>query len=103
MKWYEDYNKFFEEFVSQGINADETTFYFKSESDDVIHYIGYLPQYEKPYWVGCCDVSEGTEFLTAEEMFSAKIFEGMSIKERWNEIVICEFGGISIESYLYKS
>lgn len=25
------------------------------------HYIGFLPQFEKPYWVGYCDIDEGYE------------------------------------------
>ena len=103
MKWYEDYNNFVDEFVSRGVYADETTFFFKSNPDDDTHYIGYLPKYEKPYWAGYCDIPNGADFVTAEEMFTAKIFGGKSIKERWNEIVICEFGGIAISDYPYKS
>lgn len=103
MKWYEDYNKFFEEFVSKGKYADETVFYFKSDNPDVIHYIGYIPRNTAPYWVGYCDIPDGVDFKTAEEMFNAKIFDGKSIKERWDEIKICEIGGISIDDYTYKN
>lgn len=98
MKWYEDYNSFFEAFVKKGAYADETTFYFKSDSKKALHYIGCLPEQKMIYWAGYCDILNGAEFATPEELFNAKIYDGKSIKERWNDIVICEFGGISVES-----
>lgn len=83
---------------------DETTFYFDDDPDKIIHYIGCLRQYEKPYWAGYCDISDGCEFFTAEELFTAKIYNNKSIKDRWKNIVIVEIGGMAtadwIKSYL---
>lgn len=53
----------------------------------------FLPQ---PYWAGYCDVPDGCEFKTAQELFEAKIYDGKSIKDRWSELVIINFGGISV-------
>lgn len=100
MKWYEDYNRFLNIFINSGTAADETTFYFKNEEADKLHYIGYIPGYEKPYWAGYCDIPDGCAFYTAEELFNAEIYDEKSIHDRWSEIVFCEFGGISIESWI---
>ncbi len=102
MKWYEDYNTFFEAFVKYGTQADETHFLFNDESSDKGHFIGYIPNTDKPYWAGYCDIEEGKEYKTAEELFSAKIFNGKSIKDAWDSIIICEFGAVPVEDFPYK-
>jgi len=81
-------------------NCDETVFYFKSDPKETEHYIVFLPEYEKPYWVGLCDIKDGCEFKTAKEMFEAPIYDGKSIKERWNEIIVCAINGCSVEDWL---
>ena len=35
-------------------------------------------------------------FKTAKEMFEANIFDGRSLKERWDDVVIVNIGGISV-------
>ena len=102
LRWYEDDQQFFEEFVSSGTVADETTFYFKDDPSETVHYIGYLPEYESPYWAGFCDIPNGTDFKTAEELFTAKIYDGKSIRERWHALVVLDFGAIPIEEYPYS-
>jgi hypothetical protein len=81
-------------------NCDETVFYFKSDPKETEHYIGFLPEYEKPYWVGLCDIKDGCEFKTSKEMLEAPIYDGKSIKERWNEIIVCAINGCSVEDWL---
>lgn len=99
MKWYEDYNRFFNVFKNSGISVDETVFLLKNEEPQKEHYIGFLPEYNKPYWAGYCDIPNGCEFKTAEELFNAKIYDGRSIKDRWNEIEIYEISGVAIEEW----
>ena len=99
MKWYEDYDFMLEQFVKGDERVDETTFYFRSDPEEVEHYIGYLSQYDKPYWAGYCDVPDGCEFKTAQELFEAKIYDGQSIKERWDELVLLEIGGIRVQDW----
>lgn len=82
MKWYQDYNFIFAQFEKGDERVDETTFYFRSNPEEVEHYIGYLSQYEKPYWAGYCDIEDGCEFKTAKELFEAKIYDKRSIKDR---------------------
>lgn len=81
---------------------DETAFYFSDDPKEEVHYIGYLPQYEEPYWVGYCDIENGCEFLTAEELFTAKIFNGKSIKDRWENVVLSEICGLDIEDWMKR-
>ena len=96
MEWYQDYDFILAQFAKGDYRVDETTFYFRSDPKEVEHYIGYLSQYEKPYWAGYCDIEDGCEFKTAKELFEAKIYDGQSIKERWSELVFINIGGISV-------
>ncbi|MBR1374656.1 MAG: hypothetical protein IJ566_01050 [Cardiobacteriaceae bacterium] len=97
MQWYQDYD-FILKIFEQGWQVDETSFHFLS-TPEIDHFIGYLPEMdkEKPYWVGLCDIPDGTEFKTAKEMFEAKIFDGKSMKERWSELVLDNIGGFSVD------
>ena len=94
-----DYKTLFNLFDQKHHNIDETSFYFKTDPKKVEHFIGYLPQYELPYWVGYCDVENGCDYKTAKELFEAPVFDGKSIKDRWNEIMLVQIGGISIDDW----
>jgi hypothetical protein len=94
-----EWNFFFRQ-LEAGINIDETCFYFKDDPDKNEHFLGYLPQYEKPYWVGYCDVKDGCEFENANELVDAPIFDGKSLRERWNNTVICSIEGCCLEDWL---
>lgn len=96
MKWYQNYEFILAQFEKGDEHVDETTFYFRSDPQEVEHYIGYLPQYEKPYWAGYCDIENGCEFKTAKELFEAKIYCGQSIKDRWDDLVLINIGDISV-------
>lgn len=80
--------------------VDETCFYFVDDPKETEHYIGYLPEYEKPYWSGYCDIPDGTEYKTAEELINAPIWNGKSLKERWEDVRICHIEGISLNEWL---
>lgn len=79
---------------------DETIFYFDDDPEEEHHYIGCLRQYEKPYWAGYCDIPDGCEFLTAHELFTAKIYDQQSIKDRWKHLVLVELCGIPAENWV---
>ncbi len=74
---------------------DETEFFFADDPEETDHMIGFLPEYDKPYWCGHCDVQDGCEFSTAVELFNARIFDGKSIRERWDTFVLTNIGGLS--------
>lgn len=99
MKWYQDYDFIFAQFEKGDERVDETTFYFRSDPEEVEHYIGYLSQHEKPYWAGYCDIEDGCEFKTAKELFEARIYDKRSIKDRWDELVLINIGGISADDW----
>ncbi len=94
-----DFECFFQQLL-KGIWIDETCFYFVDDPNRVERFLGYLPQYDMPYWVGYCDIPNGTEFNTADELVNAKIYDGKSLKERWEEVRIISIEGISLESWL---
>ena len=56
--------------------VDETRFYFNDDADKSEHYLGCLRAFQKPYWVGYCDVPDGCEFDTAYELLNAPIYDG---------------------------
>ena len=80
--------------------VDETAFYFDDDPEESQHMLGCLRQYDKPYWVGYCDIPNGCAYRTASELLEAKIFDGSSIKDRWEHIVFEAVGGVSLESWL---
>jgi len=94
-----DYELFFLH-LKDGVSIDETCFYFSDDPKEDEHYIGFQSEYEKPYWVGFCDVPDGCEFDTAEELAEAKIFGGKSLKERWPFVRIVTIQGADPEDWL---
>lgn len=95
MKW-----DFFYRQLCAGKWIDETCFYFRDDKEETERYLGYLPQYEKPYWIGCCDIDGGCEFKTAEELVNAPVFDGRSLKERWDSVVICHIEGLGLDDWM---
>lgn len=96
MNWYQNYESVLSLFERDN-RVDETMFYFRSDPKKIEHYIGCQHQNEKPYWAGYCDIPDGSEFATAKELFEAKIYDGKSIKDRWDELVLVSIGGIYVE------
>lgn len=95
MEW-----QFFFKQLEAGVMIDETCFYFRDDVSKEEHYLGYLPQYEKPYWVGYCDIEDGCEFETASELVNAPIYDGRSLKNRWNEVVIVSIEGLDVDDWV---
>ncbi len=96
MEWYRDFDFIFEQFERGNELINETVFYFKSDPNELEHYIGYSPQYDEPYWAGLCDIPGGCSFSAATELFEAKIYDGRSIRDRWDELVLVEINGLSV-------
>lgn len=91
---------FFMRQLSAGKNIDETCFYFSDDEAQTEHYLGFLPQYDKPYWIGYCDIDDGAEFLTAEELVNAPVFDKRTLKERWSEVRIVSIEGLCLDDWL---
>jgi hypothetical protein len=82
-------------------SIDETLFYFDDEPEDEnMRFLGCIREYDKPYWVGYCDIPDGCDFFTASDLLNAKIFGGKSIKDRWEHVVIEQIGCIGLEDWL---
>lgn len=94
-----DYETLFALFDNKHTNIDETAFYFKNDPQEVERFIGYLPQYESPYWAGRCDIEGGCAFPTAKALFEAPIYDGKSIKDRWEEVILLQIGAIPFDEW----
>ena len=94
-----DFDFFFERLKNHGTQLDETQFYFADDEERQSRWLGFLPQYDKPYWVGVCDIPDGTEFVTAEELVDAPIFSNQSLRKRWNEVRIISVQGASLDEW----
>lgn len=73
---------------------------FLDEGEEEIHYLGFTPKFELPYWAGYCDIPDGAEFLTAEELVNAPIYSAQSLKERWDDVRIISIEGILFDDWL---
>ena len=80
--------------------VDETSFYFTDDPQQTDRMLGCLREYETPYWLGYCDDPEGCCFETAQQMLEAKVFDGRSVKDRWEQVVFSVVGGISLDDWL---
>lgn len=89
MEW-----SFFFRQLEVGMSIDETCSYFSDDPTEEEHYLGYLPEYEKPYWVGYCDVEGGCEFKTASELVNAPIYG------RWDKVVIISIESFSVDDWM---
>ena len=83
-----------------GMNVDETSFSFEKDNQDLIRYIGYSENEPLPYWAGLCDLPDGRRFRTADELFEAKIYDGKSLKERWDEVTIYSINSLPLDDWL---
>ena len=83
-----------------GMNVDETSFSFEKDNQDFIRYIGYSENDPLPYWADFCDLPDGRRFQTADELFEAKIYDGKSLKERWDEVTIYSINSLPLDDWL---
>lgn len=83
-----------------GMNVDETSFSFEKDNQDLLRYIGYSDNDPLPYWAGFCDLPNGRRFQTADELFEAKIYDGKSLKERWDEVTIYSINSLPLDDWL---
>ena len=93
------YETLFKLFDEKRVNIDETSFYFKDDPQEIEHFIGYQPQYDLSYWVGYCDIEGGCNFKTAKELFEAPVFDGRSLKDRWEDVVLMTIGAVDIDEW----
>ena len=82
------------------MNVDETSFTFEKDNQDLLRYIGYSENDPLPYWAGLCDLPNGRRFQTADELFEAKIYDGKSLKERWDEVTIYSINSFPLDDWL---
>ena len=92
---------------------NETEIWFLDDEDRGECILGYIPYislnnrdkkyFDKPYWIGTgCDVKDGMDFLTAEELLEAKVYGGRSIKDAWNQVWVIVLGMTSPEDWFSR-
>ena len=94
-----DFNYFFKR-LSEGRFIDETQFYFLDDPLQADRFLGYLSEFDYPYWIGDCDIEDGCEFKTAEELVNVPVYDGKSLAERWDMVRIMNIEGICLEDWL---
>ena len=62
--------------------------------------MGFLFGSKKTYWVGYCDIENGCEFESANELVDPPIFDGKSLRARWNDVIIYSIKGCCREEWL---
>ena len=85
-------------------DIDETIFNFTSDDPDYERFLGCLTDVRpnKLYWAGYCDLPDGFDAATADELFDAPIYDGKSLKERWGEVNLLAFGWIEPDEYISR-
>lgn len=91
---------FFEEKLAAGSLVDEIFFYFSDDENESEHCFGYMNGYERPYWVGLCDIQGGCDFESAADLLNAPIYNGQSLKDRWQQVIICSIAGCSPREWM---
>lgn len=95
---FETFLRMFEE--DRSFAVDETSFCFSDDPGQTERFLGCLRRFEKPYWAGYCDIPDGAEFRTASELLNAPIWDGKSIRERWNTVVFTQIGGLCVDDWM---
>ncbi|MBR1764377.1 MAG: hypothetical protein IJ746_03185 [Ruminococcus sp.] len=75
-------------------NVDGTVFYFDDDNtkDEKTYYICCDHYYNKPYWITKLDNPISDKYSTASELLTARVFNGRSLKDRYEHMVIEEIG-----------
>ena len=94
------YDFFLKVLTENGRWLDETSFYFADDPEQEDHWLGCLPNRGFPsYWVGNCDIPDGREYDTAQELLEAPIFHRRSLRDRWSQVRLVSIMGISLDSW----
>ena len=95
----QDYDFFLNLLKNNGTCLDETRFCFTDDPMRTERWLGYLPQRDKPYWVGGCDTPNGASYRTSEELMESPIFDGKSLRERWPQMRVLGAMGLGLEDW----
>ena len=90
-------------------SIDETEIIFLDDLERGECIMGYIPYlnlkdktvyFDHPYWVGTgCDIEDGAEFKTAEELLHAEIYGGRSIFQSWEQVSVLNLGMVPLEDW----
>ena len=63
--------------------------------------IGFNDDYDKPYWFGLTpDGNNAYKFKTADEILSAKVFDGKSLKDLWSRVYFYSLNGMDPKDWV---
>ena len=104
-----DYDLFLRCLTEEKDWIDETEILFLDDHERGECIMGYIPEikingemryFDKPYWIGTgCDIENGGEFLTAEELLEAKVYGGRSIAQAWDKVHVLHFGYVPLDIF----
>ncbi|HFU4202989.1 TPA: hypothetical protein ACGO8F_000561 [Streptococcus suis] len=93
------YDYFLQEFEA-GMMPGEINFSFETDDVDVLRSFGYSKEAEQPYWIRENKHMDERSFTSSAPLFSSLLFDGKSLRERWNEVVIYSIAGQSLNDWL---
>jgi len=94
-----EFDYFFKRLINNEF-INETCFYFTDDTAKTERFLGYIKTSEKPYWVGYCDIPDGADYMTAEELVNAKIYNGKSLIEMWDKIRFISINGLPFDQWI---
>ncbi|HFI0796425.1 TPA: hypothetical protein ACGO8I_002131 [Streptococcus suis] len=93
------YDYFLQEFEA-GMMPGEINFSFETDEEKELCSFGYSKEAEQPYWIRENKQTDEKSFISSALLFSCPLFDGKSLRERWDEVVIYSIAGQSLNDWL---
>ena len=108
-----DYDLFLRCLTECADSIDETEILFlddEARGDCIMGFVPYImlngrekKRFDRPYWIGTgCDIENGADFPTAEEMLQAKAYGGRSIKDAWDNVCVLHLGMVPLDIWFHS-
>ena len=86
--------------IEARIDGEYTIFGYLKEAKAWQGWRWVTTHYDRPFWIGDCDIPNGVDFATAEELVNAPVFGGKSMREVWPQMEIDGAAGMPVEAWM---
>ncbi|NRG68971.1 hypothetical protein HPB00_05770 [Streptococcus suis] len=93
------YDYFLQEFEA-GMMPGEINFSFETDEENELCSFGYSKEAKQPYWIRENKQTDEKRFTSSALLFSSPLFDGNSLRERWDEVVIYSIASQSLNDWL---
>lgn len=91
----------FRQMLIDGDQVYECQFYIEDNNKFEDCWIGFNADYDEPYWFGLpFDEKNDYDYKTADEILNAKVFDGKSLKDLWDQVYFYSINGISANDWV---